>query len=152
MKTIILTLLVLVATAAQAQFNEFEKAYIVIAGASDSYAELNDQAQSLAISSGVEYSNGYNEYKSGKGLILSADADDEMWAGEYLFRRFGEEHISLEMKHAYFEDMENNAEVMIIVAGIFYNEEEANNYMAEIHDFAPDAYIHTDEVYQGCMH
>ena len=83
----------------------------------------------------------YNPLK--RKIVLPDNYEDDIWAGEYIFRRHGEDFVSVEMQHAYIDISmakdETAAEVfykdtlkMFVFAGLFGNKKAADSLLGII--------------------
>ena len=113
---------------------------------------LEKKAKELSAKIAVKYDAGGLVYKKEKGLVLPEDSDDEVYAGEYLMRRYDDNRISLEMKDYYIDNKGKATKKMIIVAGIYGSKAEAAKRLKEVKAHAPAAYIQKKKIYMGCIH
>jgi hypothetical protein len=96
-------------------------------------------------------------YKPAVGIVLPDKCNDDLYCGEYYPRRpFGDRpHLSIEMKYAFWDTIDEDPDQMIIVAGIFEleNKEKAKELTAKLNKlgFSFATYYKT-KLYLGCMH
>lgn len=90
-------------------------------------------------------------------IRLPDDDEDEIYAGDYIPRRFGNDFLSIDYLPYYDTTIHFNSfnvSKMAIIAGFFEKEEEtqANEFLTKIKKQYPSSYIHTTEIYVGCIH
>jgi hypothetical protein len=126
--------------------------YIVIAGASTDFNALDNLAKQLSKKSGIKYQSDL-VYDSKRGMILPDTSSDEIYAGEYLLRRYDDDRISIEMM-SYYTNEHNEIDrlKMIIITGIFLNKTDAAKQLKLIQQTVSTAYIKKIKLYMGCMH
>lgn len=83
-------------------------------------------------------------------IILPEDSEDEMYAGDYIFRRFGEDFMSIEYLSSYQERCDEHT--MALVAGIFDNKNSADSLMTIITKAGFPCHVMQTEMFVGCMH
>lgn len=138
---------------AQDDPSAWQTSYVIIAGESESYEQLNTQAAQLSKLTGIKYDNTGLVWSADKQLHFPEDSDDEIYAGSYYMRRYDEDRISLEMRDWYFDiSPDKHSKKMIIVAGIFGDKKNANTQLKKIKKHFPSAYIRTTRIYMGCIH
>ncbi|MEP7220674.1 MAG: hypothetical protein ABI876_17240 [Bacteroidota bacterium] len=142
------------ATAASAQKagSAMRTMYIVIADSSSDYQKLLGEAKSLSQLSGIPFDARNLIFTKEKGLHLPEDDSDVVYAGDYIWRRYADESISLERRFPYFNNVRESDPTMIIVAGIFETKKKAATALARIGGIAPRAFIRPTKLYMGCMH
>ncbi len=89
-----------------------------------------------------------------RGLILSDKANDPMYAGEYVLRRYdtrgdGDPFLSIEKSEAYSGLRPG---YYIIVGRILGDRLDARNEARRFSAVAPGAYFARTSIYYGCMH
>ncbi len=105
---------------------------------------------------------GFYYNKEQRSIILSEDNEDDLWAGEYMFRRYGEQKVSIEMRYAYIDTTIQNNEALktqfqkdttrLFVCADITNEAEAINLKSKLLPKFPRTKIIASEIYMGCMH
>jgi hypothetical protein len=96
-------------------------------------------------------------------IVLPDNYEDDVWAGEYIFRRHGEDFVSVEMQYAYISILtaknETASEVfykdtlkMFVFAGLFGNKKAADSLLGIIKPKYKNATIIPTEIFMGCMH
>ncbi|WP_207510587.1 hypothetical protein [Longitalea luteola] len=92
-------------------------------------------------------------YKSGKGIIVPEDSDDELYRGEYFPRRPFEDQnfVSIEMSNGFID---NNADTleMVVIAGIYSLQSQADSVASLLKDKMSTVKTVKQEMFLGCMH
>jgi len=132
--------------------------YIVILFSSEDFHRAEREARRLAESSRTPFSMDDRVYDPKRGLILSDQAADEMYRGQYLPRRFhgtvsaeGEEqgYLSVEKSEAY---QGLPPDRYVVVAGIRETKAQAQKDVRFFRTWAPDAFFVKSRLYLGCIH
>ncbi|OQP62837.1 hypothetical protein A3860_26355 [Niastella vici] len=92
-------------------------------------------------------------YKSGKGIVVPDNSDDEIYRGEYYPRRPYHEgnFVSIEMSNE-FDDENADKLKMVAVAGMYAEQKAADSVAALLKNKIPTTKIVKQDVYMGCMH
>ena len=86
-----------------------------------------------------------------KQLITLPDNDeDDIYAGDYFPRRFPSFHLSLE--YLDFYQRKSRDKTIVLVAGIFENEQSADSLLNTINKIETKAHKIKANIYIGCMH
>jgi hypothetical protein len=128
--------------------------YMIVAGASGDFHALEYFAKQLGQKTGVVYDDMGRIYKD-SCLVWPETSDDELYRNTYVFRRWEENAISVELniEGVCFVPAETDERpVMFICAGMFGSKQEAEARLALIKKYVPTAYLKKKEVYMGCMH
>jgi len=137
-------------TDAQKTVEEFTfKRYLIILGAKTDYFESLKIAKAISKQSGHKYDRQGRIYDKKRGLILADDEPDEIYAGTYTQRRFGEDFISVEKSEGYSGLKPG---LYIVLGGILDDASQAKKSLKVFKPYAPGAYIHKTKIYLGCMH
>ncbi len=141
-----------------------ELRYVITAAQGYNYDSLKQIAQEVSMllhwpidSMGRLYSSSHQK------IIVPENSTDEMWAGEYFFRRDGENYVSVEMQSAYIDTLTaknkqqsdlfyQDEKKMFVCAGVFANENDAKSVLSRVQTEFPKARIIPTEIYMGCMH
>lgn len=138
--------------------------YVVSAAHGYNYDSLRHIAQEVSMLLHWELDSLGRYYNADqKKIIVPEDSDDEVWAGEYLFRRYGEDFVSIEMQSGYIEVAVEKDDYardlfyqdttkMFVCAGIFTEEKSAKAIANKIKEICPNVSIIPSELYMGCMH
>ena len=128
--------------------------YMVIAGSGKDFPSLEATAKELSKKTGIPYDDLGRIYKDSL-LVWPDSIDDELYRGVYVFRRWANDPITIEMNIigvCYNPSPDKPAPLLMIVAGLYGTKKEANERLAMIKKYIPTAYIKKKEVYMGCMH
>ena len=123
--------------------------YIIVVKATYAYGEAVRFAEEAGALLGLEFKNEGREYSKEKGIYFSEDIDDPDYAGGYYPRRYSDEYISLENASAYPEFADKS---IIVVAGIYSEEEEALAGLEKVRAYYQDAYVKKTRMWMGCIH
>lgn len=133
--------------------NETEIAtlFLVIADTGNTYQLLLEKMVALKSEYGltIDSMDRYYDRKKNK-IILPANHEDEMYAGQYFPRRFPSEDLSIEYLKTYKAGAGENT--MAIVAGIYEKEKMADNTLNKIKQSDKNAFKLKAEIYMGCAH
>jgi len=112
-----------------------------------------EQALSCALEAsknlGWEFDNDQRLYSAEKGVYFSEDFPDSIYAEGYYPRRYGQALISLENSTGY-EGFTPG--YIIVIGGIYPDEEAAGKDLSLVQGSYPDAYIKKTSIYMGCIH
>lgn len=131
---------------------DYSEVYIVIADSSSDFVDLDSKAFAVSKVLEVDYYDN-KKFDSEKGLIYSDEviAENKHDYIEYSHRRFATNDASVERVYPYFTDLKQSKS-MLVIAGMFYKQDEADKALFEIIRFFPNAFIHKKEMYLGCEH
>jgi hypothetical protein len=98
-----------------------------------------------------------------KKIVLPTNHADEIWAGEYFFRRHGDSTVSLEMSSAYIDTLLAKDEKkrdkfyadtvkMFVFADLSGNLDDATRTLNLLKPKYPQTRIIATEIFMGCMH
>lgn len=92
-------------------------------------------------------------YKSGKGIVVPDNSDDEIYRGEYYPRRpFSEDNfVSIEMSNE-FDDENADKLKMVAVAGMYAEQKAADSVAALLKNKISTTTVIKRDIYMGCMH
>ena len=131
---------------------------LVILGCYRTFRAAEADARKFSRRLGLTYDSRDMVFDPMRGLILREDHPDEMYAGEYVLRRYGwrlsgsdanESYISIEKSSAYTGLRRG---YYIIVADIDPDPAIARSLARKFASVAPGAYAKRTEIYYGCMH
>jgi hypothetical protein len=150
--------LVVAVSGATAQENEFvENRWVAILSAYPSFADARDDAEKIAKASGLPFSMEDRIFDKKRGLIYPDSYDDEVFAGNYVARRYNETligeketpYLSIERSDGYDGFRPG---YYIVIAGIYESAGEAKAQSARFKDWAPTSYAKKTKIYLGCLH
>lgn len=92
-------------------------------------------------------------YKSGKGIIVPDNSNDEIYSGEYYPRRpfDGQNFVSIEMANG-FNEKEADTLKMVSIAGIYSLKKQADSVVFLLKGKIPTTKAIKRGLYLGCMH
>ncbi|WP_205510603.1 hypothetical protein [Longitalea arenae] len=127
--------------------------FLVEVARGNNYDSLKDLSTNVAAMLGTKFRMLDRVYKSGKGIIVAEDSEDEMYRGEYFPRRpFDDQHfVSIEMSNG-FIDNEADTLQMVSIAGIYSLKSQADSVASLLKDKIPTVKTVKQEMYLGCMH
>ena len=125
--------------------------YAVMADTGYNYRVLDKRMYEIsgALHIPVDTMGRYYDDKKGK-IVLSDTDEDEMYRGQYFPRRFPSTHLSMEYYTTYAND--SSAALMVICAGLYEKEADADSVLTSIKIKAPKAFKVSARMYLGCMH
>lgn len=127
--------------------------YLVEIAEGYDFDSLNTIAQETALFLGSKVNMLGRLYKSGKGIVVPEDSEDEMYRGAYYPRRpFDEQNfVSVEMKHAYEEDYSDTMK-MIVFSNIFDSKKSADSMCTLLKSKFATTQVIKRDLFLGCMH
>lgn len=144
--------------------NDYELNYVVKVADGYDYDSLRTIA--LATSEYLKFKfdtldRYYNPLR--KKIVLPDNYADDIWSGEYYFRRYGDSIVSIEMSVAYIDtltDKNENAKKtfysdtlkMFVFANMFTDKKKADSLLKILKPKFKRATIIPTEIYMGCMH
>ena len=141
-----------------AQEGEFmENRWVAILSAQESFADAKAEAQKIAKESGLPFSMEGRVFDKKKGLIYPENFDDEVFAGQYVARRYNETQINeASVPYLSVERSDGYAGFKpgyyIVVAGIYESAKDADAQIKRFSSLAPTGYAKKTKIYMGCMH
>lgn len=136
--------------------SETQNRWLVVLGTYKDFQEAKHDAEAYAKTSGIPFSMDGKIFDE-KGLRLPENPADQMYAGDYLLRRFNTtniggqvitEYISIEKSGAYAGFSPNK---YIIVASVADTSNEATVLLKRLKPIAPKAYVKKTPIFLGCM-
>ncbi|HTF80461.1 MAG TPA: hypothetical protein VL947_02005, partial [Cytophagales bacterium] len=101
-------------------------------------------------------------YHPTRGIILPDDHEDDMWAGQYLFRRFGDDVVSIEMRHVYIDTALHNemekekfyadTTKMFVFAMMYPERSKADSLAQQLKPNFASTKVIAAKIYMGCLH
>ena len=151
---LIIPLILLTTGFSHSKEDSYATCYLIFAGASTNFHQLDSTAKLVAQKTGIKYENTL-VYDSKRGMIVPDTSSDKMYAGSYFPRRYAEERISIEMAWYYSTGTEPDSaapKILCIVTGIYGEKKAASANLAKVKAVVPGAYMKKVKLYQGCMH
>jgi hypothetical protein len=132
----------------------FFRTGLLIVGSHGAYRDALAAAKAFSAASGIAYDSQGMIYDAKRGLILPDDADDDIYAGQYVRRRYdtcggGKPCVTVERSEAY-EGFRPG--LYIVVAGVVGRGAEADERLKLARKIVPSAYIKQTTLYMGCIH
>ena len=125
--------------------------YIVITDTGTNYYSLRDKMIGLSRRSGLPIDTMGRSYLKDKNRIaLPLNHDDDLYAGEYVPRRFPSENLSLEYLNTYQPSSDKNT--IALVAGIHETAGSADSLCRVLRQEEKNVFRLKAQVYTGCMH
>lgn len=137
--------------------SETQDRWLVVLGTYKDFPAAKRDAEAYARASGIPFSMNGMVFDE-KGLHLPDTDPDQIYAGDYLLRRFNtasvgdelvEEHLSIEKSGAYAGF---SPDEYIIVARVAENTKEAAQARKHFKKIAPKAYVKKTRIFMGCLH
>ncbi len=147
-----------------AAFSEYSLYYLVSAESGYDYHKLKEVAMQLSQFLDIKFDTlgrYYNQAK--KRIVLPDDDPDELFAGEYFFRRDPGNFISIEMQSSYpdtitfkseslFKTFYSDSLKMFVFAGMYESKKQADSLLKLIKPSCKSATVIPAQIYMGCMH
>lgn len=125
--------------------------YIVISDSGINYSTLSLKMHRISKATGINIDTMGRYFDNAKQmLILPEDDEDEIYAGDYFMRRYGDDVLSIEYLSVYKDD--TNLKTMAVVAGIFETRARADSISTVLYNSGFQSQILTSKLYMGCMH
>lgn len=127
--------------------------YLVEVARGKNYDSLKDISTNAASLLGTKFQMLERIYRSGKGIIVPEDSDDEVYRGEYFPRRPFEDqnYVSIEMSNGFIDNEADTLE-MVTIAGIYPLQSQADSVASLLKDKIQTVKTVKREMYLGCMH
>jgi hypothetical protein len=134
-----------------------ENRWVAILSVYPKFADAKADAEKIARESGRPFSMEGRIFDKKRGLIYPDNFSDEVFAGQYVSRRFNETlideketpYLSVERSDGYDGFKPG---YYIVVAGIFDNAKDAQACVKQFTAWAPTAYAKKTKIYMGCLH
>jgi hypothetical protein len=131
--------------------NAEEDYYLVIADTAQNYNSIRSKVAILSSKYDIEFDSLGRIFDSQiDSIILPRNSEDEMYAGQYVQRRFLSSTSSVEYLSAYQTNSSGNT--FALVSGIFGTMQNATDAALIITSDFPKLYILKTRIYTGCMH
>lgn len=142
--------------------NEMQLYHIVCVEESDDYAALHATGLKVSKFLGFKFATLERYYNtSKKRVVLPNDHPDDIYAGEYFFRRYGDDFVSIEMRNAYpdpslKEDGStfffSDTTKMFVFAAMYGEKKQADSLANILKKQFRSTKVIASEIYMGCMH
>ncbi|MBL7718868.1 MAG: hypothetical protein JNL72_08535 [Flavipsychrobacter sp.] len=130
---------------------EYATYYIAFADTGKDYYALNRQMYAIARALSLKIDTLERHYDARKNrVVLAADAEDEIYRGEYYPRRGTGDFLSIEDLPSF--SGKEGSKGWALIAGIYETRAAADSMAATLRAQAPRAYAAPASLYMGCMH
>lgn len=131
--------------------NSEEDYFLLIADTARNYSLIRTSASKLFSLCNIEFDSLGRVYDAQiDSVIIPRNAEDEIYSGQYVHRRFPSNSSSIEYLSAYQTHSSHNT--FALVAGIFDDFKKATDAALLITSDFPKLYILKTRIYTGCMH
>ncbi|CAN5820743.1 hypothetical protein BH11VER1_BH11VER1_35070 [soil metagenome] len=136
---------------------ETQNRWLVVLGTYEDFPAAKHDAEAYAKAIGTPFSMSGMVFDE-KGLHLPNNDPDQIYAGDYLLRRFNtasigdvvvQEHLSIEKSGAYAGFSPGD---YLIVASVAESAKEASLLLKRVKPSAPRAFVKKTLIFLGCMH
>lgn len=128
-----------------------EDYFLVIADTSIDYSSIRLNVSKLLVKYNIEFDSLGRVYDPQvDSIILPRNSEDEIFAGQYIYRRFPSNTVSIEYLNVY--QSKSQSKTFAMVVGIFEDFEQAKSTANTIITDFPKSYILKSRIYIGCMH
>ena len=135
----------------QLEEGETQTCYVVVAGTGLYYLELREQMLGYQNTLGQQIDTMERTYDKAKNLIALPDNhEDEIYAGDYLPRRYPSSTLSLEYLQFYQEAASEKS--IAVVTGIYERKESADSALIILRKINPKTFVVKSDIYMGCIH
>jgi hypothetical protein len=125
--------------------------YVLVADTGTDYSSLRQKMIDLKTKSKIPIDTMGHTYNKKKNLIALPDDDkDEVYAGQYIPRRFPSENLSLEYLNFY--QKQAGEKTIALVTGIYETEKSADSVLTSLRKIEPKVFKIKADIYVGCMH
>lgn len=143
--------------------DDLELNYIISVAEGYNYDSLRAIALQTAQKLSFKFDTLGRYYNPQKGIVLSENDEDEMWAGQYYFRRIGDNLVSVEMSYAYtdtamsvneqeLEKHRQDTTRMFVFAMMYPDKKSADSLANIIKADYSSVKVFPAQIYMGCMH
>ena len=130
---------------------ETQTCYVVVADTGRHYMELREQMFSYQNTLRQQIDTMERTYDKAKDLIaLPHNHQDEIYAGDYLPRRYPSSTLSLEYLNLYQERASEKS--IALVTGIYEHRESADSALTILKKINSKAFVVKSDIYMGCIH
>lgn len=132
------------------QLDAYADYYVIVADTGTSYYTLHNKMFDIHQSANLAIDTMERFYNKTKDLIqLPDNSDDEVYAGDYLPRRFPSQNLSLEYLNVY--KPEAKLKTIALIAGIYETKASADSAFNALKS-DEKAFVLKSKIYVGCMH
>jgi hypothetical protein len=125
--------------------------FVVVVDTGFDYPTLHNKMFELYSKFNMPIDTMGRSYNKTKNLIaLPDDDEDEIYAGDYLPRRFPSDNLSLDYLDVY--QREAGEKTIALVAGIYETEKSADSALSVLRMSVNNIFKIKSDIYVGCMH
>lgn len=133
--------------------DENAEAYVLVADTGNNYYALRSILQQAHEKTGrIIDSLGRAYYPEKDSILLPADDEDEMWAGDYYPRQTFDDFLSIEYVSQYRYKENYEGRTMAAVLGIYTQPSTADSILQLVKPQFGNAHVIKTTIYLGCMH
>ncbi len=131
--------------------NDYATYFVVVADTSSDYFLLRKKMFYINKQTGIPIDTAGRFYNKVKNLIALPDNDaDEIYAGDYLPRRFPSNNLSLEYLGLYQKQAKEKT--IALVTGIYETEKRADSVLVILQKIEKKTFKIKSNMYIGCIH
>ncbi len=142
----------------------YELNYVVMVADGYNYDTLRKIAIQTSKLLGLKFDTLDRYYnKSRRKIVLPDNHEDDLWVGDYIFRRVGGDFVSIEMREAYIDTLTEKSKIksesfyadtlkMFVFANMYPEKKHADSLLKILKPKFKQATIIPTEIYMGCMH
>lgn len=133
--------------------DEHAEAYVLVADTSNNYHALRNILQQAHEKTGRKIDSlGRAYYPEKDSILVPADDEDEMWAGDYYPRQTFDDFLSIEYVSLYRYKENYEGRTMAAVLGIYAQSSTADSILQLVKPQFGNAHVIKTTIYLGCMH
>lgn len=131
--------------------DEIQTCYVVVADTGLHYLQLREQMLGYQNTLHQQIDTMGRTYNKAKDLIALPDNhEDEIYAGDYIPRRYPSSTLSLEYLNFYQKAASEKS--IAVVTGIYEDKESADSALIILRKVNPKAFVVKSDIYMGCIH
>lgn len=132
--------------------DQYMNAYIVVSDTSQYYYKLRNKMLVLSTDLNMKIDTMRRTFNSSKQLICLAEDDfDEIYAGDYVPRRYPSTNLSLEYLSMYTNKSQKSRTIALVTC-ITDDREKAEKALKTLKKYSAEAFIVNTDLYMGCLH
>lgn len=134
--------------------DEYTDMYLVVIDTGINYWQLEHTMFTLNGNLGLKIDTMNRYYNAGKNnVVLPDDDEDDIYAGDYFPRRYGDDFLSIENLSFYQPGSQtDDANTFILISGLYDNPSSADSMATIIKAHHPTVFVMKSNIYMGCMH
>lgn len=134
--------------------DEYADMYLVVVDTGSNYWQLEHTMFTLNSKLGLKIDTMGRYYNAGKNdVVLPDDDEDDIYAGSYFPRRYGDDFLSIENISYYRPGLQTGAaNTFLLISGLYDNPSSADSMAGIIKPYQPTVFVMKSKIYMGCMH